>query len=379
MTQPHDPPTVKSIHVEDDPLSLPGGDITHALDAKTIRARRRPIAIAIVWAWELAWGLLVAAPLHAWARRTWGHHPDGDGVLFREGGYELATWFGEGDAALGVVVRTTLVRLAARAIFSQIPLGALVASLATGRGAQHRAPRLVDAFRAGAGAWLPLLGVLVLSVAIQGLILAVGAFAAAGLDRALAASSGDNRALAFALVVFGFFGAIAGLVGVVADFARVHIARDMAITTGTRSGWARLGRGLLASLSTARRSLFRAYGGWLWRAAASVALAYGGWQIGGLVGGKGGSALAGLFVAHQAIIGLRVGLRASWLAHALRFVVARESNDKPEPSIKAPRLTRPTPLESVPPVLSPFVADEPEPLATRDPTAPDPGDRSRAP
>src|SRR5690606_3936791 len=55
---------------------------------REVRARRRPVATLLVYFWELAWALLVAAPVHAWARRSWGTHPDGDAVLFRPGARE---------------------------------------------------------------------------------------------------------------------------------------------------------------------------------------------------------------------------------------------------------------------------------------------------
>ena len=83
---------------------------------------------------ELAWAFVVATPVHAWARRAWGAHPDGDAVLFAPGGRDLLVWLGQDDAGLSVTARTTIVLLAVGAVLLQLPFGALVASLAFGRG-----------------------------------------------------------------------------------------------------------------------------------------------------------------------------------------------------------------------------------------------------
>ena len=202
-----------------------------------IRARHAPVAIVLVFLWELAWALLVATPVHAWAHRTWGSHPDGDAVLFRPGGRELVSWIGALDDASVVVLRTTLLLLFVGALVSQIPLGALV--------------------------------------------------------------------------------------GVVADLARVAIARDVAERdpdAPPRSSLSVLRTGLRAAIATARRALARAFFAWTWRALASVLLLVFASWVGTAVGGRGGFLLFSLFVFHQVIVLLRTALRASWLANALRLV-----------------------------------------------------------
>ena len=80
-------------------------DIRDTIQRREIRARERPRAIILVYLWELAWALLIAAPIHAWAKRSWGAHPDGDAVLFRAGARDLAAWISSGDDAGSVVVR----------------------------------------------------------------------------------------------------------------------------------------------------------------------------------------------------------------------------------------------------------------------------------
>ncbi len=150
------------------------------LDPSAMHARKRPVAIAMMFAAELAWALVVATPVHEWAKRAWGAHPDGDAVLFAPGGRDLLMWLGQEDAGLSVTARTTLVLLVVGAVLLQLPFGALVASLAFGRevaaapsappaGGEEEAPvaapvmrslRLVTALKIGVGAWLPLAALL---------------------------------------------------------------------------------------------------------------------------------------------------------------------------------------------------------------------------
>jgi hypothetical protein len=182
-----------------------------AVDPAEIRARRRPGAVVLVFLWELAWALVVATPVHAWATSAWGAHPDGDAVLWLPGGRDLLVWLGQEDAALGVV----------------------------------------------------------------------------------------------------------------ADLARVAIARDVALRQEDRSALGDLRAGIVAALGTTRRAFGRAFGAWSWRAALSLLLLGAGAKLGDAVGARGGAALVGLFVAHQIVVLVRTALRASWLANALRLIGGR--------------------------------------------------------
>lgn len=284
--------------------------------APDIRARRAPVAVLLVFVWELAWALLVATPVHAWAKRVWGAHPDGDAVLFRPGGRELSSWIASGDDASAVVIRTTAILLVAGAVIGQIPLGALVASLV-------RRVRPPQALAVGVRAWLPLLGILVLAGAIEGMVLSVGMLGASALDGALRDRMGDARAFGVRLAVFGLFVVVAAVVGVIADLGRVAIARHVAERdpdAEPESGLRVLRIGIRAALATTRRAIGRAVLAWAWRAALAAALVVVGAVLGSMAGGRGGAVLAGVFVAHQLLILARTALRASWLANALRLV-----------------------------------------------------------
>lgn len=299
-------------------------DALRALEPDEIRARRRPRAILFVWAWELACALVIATPIHAWAKSVWGAHPDGDAVLFLPGGRALLSWLGDDGPALAIVLRTTILAFAVFGVLGQLITGALIASLATGRGERGRAPALALSLRAGVGAFFPLLSVGVLASAFEGALVGVGLAAASSVDRALQASLGDARAFTARLAVLALFAGAALVAGVVADLVRVAVARDVALAGDRRAPMLRtLRSGIVAAASTARRAVGRATLAWGWRALLSLALLWIGARAGDAAGAHGGGALWLLFAVHQLVILARAGLRASWLATALRLVTSR--------------------------------------------------------
>ena len=243
------------------------------LAPETIRARTRPAAVLFVFFAELAWALLVATPVHAWAGRVWGAHPDGDAVLFTPGGRDLMVWLGQSDAALGVTARTTIVLIAVGAVLMQLPLGALLASLAFGRDEDERPLRIVSALRAGMSAFLPLAVLLVLGTVASVVLLALGALASSAVDHGLTERLGDARAFRAHIVTFGLFAAIACVVGVFVDLARAAVGRDvgLAAANGTpSSAWNILLCGVKTALTTSRQALPRATLAWAWRAVATT-------------------------------------------------------------------------------------------------------------
>ena len=292
-----------------------------ALEPNEIRARRRPRAVLFVWAWELACAFLIATPIHSWAKSVWGAHPDGDAVLFRPGGHALLSWLGDEGPALGIVFRTTIVALAVFGVLGQIITGALVASLATGVGKSGRAPSIALSLRAGCRAFFPLMGVGVVAGALEGSILGIGLAASSAADHALQISLGDARAFTARLAVLAVFAGAALIVGIIADIARVAVARDIALAGDRPASMLRSMRdGVVTAATTARRAVGRATLAWGWRAALSLALIWVGARAGDVAGGRGGGALWLLFAFHQLVILARAGLRASWLANALRLV-----------------------------------------------------------
>jgi hypothetical protein len=312
------------------------------VDAAAIRARKRPIAVAMVFVAELAWAFVMASPAHAWASRVWGSHPAGDGVLWDPGGRHLLVWLGQNDAGLGVTVRTTLLLLFVGAVLMQIPLGALLVSLAFSRarsapldedelpgapaaGVPPPATSLgwMTAVRVGLGAFLPLAGLLVLGSLIGVILIAIGSLASSAVDHGLAASMGDARSFVFRMVTLALFVGLAALFGVVIDLARAAVAREAGVAAANGSspaGWSMMLRGVRVALVTARRGLRRAAGAWAWRAALGFGLIAVGYAASHFLGGRGGFALTALFVVHQAVVLGRVALRASWLARATAMI-----------------------------------------------------------
>jgi len=296
-----------------------------AVPPSLVLARRRPIAVALVYLWGLAWAFVVAEPAHAWARRVWGAHPDGDAVLFRDGGRELLAWIDTTDSAPAVVLRVTMLLLVVGAVVGQIPLGALLASLTFGRGSRAvRSPRISAAVRAGVTAFVPLVTLLVLTGIVQGIVLGLGFWISSLVDHGLAERLGDARSFQLRVVVLGLFAVPAVVLGVFVDLARAAVVRDLALGSGAAPSplWTVLRRALGAArvAAAARGALWKLTGAWAIRAAAGGALALGGYLASSALGGRGGAALVGLFFVHQAVVLGRTALRASWLARAVARV-----------------------------------------------------------
>jgi len=326
------------------------------LDPSAIHARKRPVAIATMFVAELAWAFVVATPVHEWAGRAWGAHPDGDAVLFAPGGRDLLLWLGQEDAGLSVTARTTLVLLVVGAVLLQLPFGALVASLAFGREvaaapsvppandaeeAHVAAPvvrslRLVTALKIGVGAWLPLAALLAFSALLSVIVLSLGGIVSSLMEHSLTASLGDARAFTVRLVVLALFAALAAVLGVIVDLARAAVVREVgvsaAVGASSSPGWSTMLRGLRTAMTTARRSLGRATLGWAGRAVGGVALVAIGYVAATALGGRGGAALTGLFIVHQAVVLGRVALRASWMARALALVAPVQDEREAKPS-----------------------------------------------
>ncbi len=194
------------------------------LDPSEVRARRRPVALGLYVAYQMATGLLVALPVHAWAKAVWGAHPDGDAVLFRPGARDLLAWIGGTSVTLDVVGRTTLALGALIVLMHPLPLGLLLAALATGRDVLGIAPRPRALVRAAAPMFAPLLLVFVIASLAQLCVLGLG-FAAGGFfESSLTAWLGERPALLARVAMLLPFVFAASVFGVEADVARAYVA-----------------------------------------------------------------------------------------------------------------------------------------------------------
>jgi hypothetical protein len=272
-----------------------------------------------LWAWELVTALVIATPIHTWARAAWGSHPDGDAPLFRPGGHSLISWLDAPSPALPIVVRTTLLLVLVTLVLSPLVTGAVVAGLVTDED-DGRPARLGRALRTALPSILPLGLLGALALAFQIVLVGLGIAAAAGTESALHESLGDATAFALAIGVFVLFFALVLVIGVVADLARVIIVRGR-VAAPAPSAIARLRDGLQAALRTSGRArgrgLASALASWGWRAAIAFLLLLAGAAASDVAGDRGGGALFGLFALHQVVMLARAGRRTSWLKAAI--------------------------------------------------------------
>lgn len=293
------------------------------LDASEMRARRRPRAIAALYVWQLLAALVLATPVHAWAKQVWGSHPEGDAVLFRPGGYELVGWLLDGGPALRVVAESSWMILAVSVLLGQLPLAALLVALVSGRGPRGLRPDGLATFRAALALLVPFVITLFLTVALQGIVIFAGLFVADKAADAVAPSVGEAPAFAVEAAVIALFALLAGWVGAEADVARAAMAIDRVAheTMGepTRGAFGQLRRGFRATLRASFRMRARAFGAWLSRLVVGLLAIGAGALLADRIGGQGGSALFALALAHQVIVLARTALRASWLARAARW------------------------------------------------------------
>src|SRR5205823_3292702 len=95
-----------------DPDVLPPREDGLALLANdAIRARRRPLAIALTWAWEALVALIVAWPAASAVQRVYGAHPHGDAALWAPGALDLFSLLVDQTAARASIVVIAAVTL----------------------------------------------------------------------------------------------------------------------------------------------------------------------------------------------------------------------------------------------------------------------------
>jgi hypothetical protein len=273
-----------------------------------MRARRRPRALAIVYAWQALSGLAAAWPVSALVRDSYGHHPRGDAVLFDPGGLALTDLVMRGDG-ISAVLTSALVILLASSVLGLFPMAALVVSI--GHATPDRtAPPTRAALERAAEAFGPLVRLLVVFGLTQIVLLALG-FALGRTASSLLAGKLDDAAADLAgMFVFGVFLLGSTYLGVLHDVARCAAIRFRA--------------GAFDAIAVARRAMrpspVRVVWSWAWRGLAGLLAVGVGAFLAHRIGGRSGFALVVLALVHQAIVVAKTGLRASWLARALRLV-----------------------------------------------------------
>jgi hypothetical protein len=280
-----------------------------------MRARYCPRAIVAFWAWEAVLGAALAWPFASIVRSTYGSHPHGDLVLWEPGGLALLDLVVRRTPVLGALVAHGVIVLLFAAVLGLVPAAALLASLAFST-AEGKRPSLREALALAMDAALPSASVfavaVVFDVSLGAAALAGATLADEGFSRAFGDVAADGIALSF-IVLCAAAGAAAG---VLQELARAAVVR---FGVGARDGL----RTALRALTITPTALLWSWG---WRALASlVPLALGG-LLAERLGGLGGGGLVALWVLHQLIVLVRVALRASWLARAMRAVDAVETD-----------------------------------------------------
>jgi hypothetical protein len=283
----------------------------------SMHARRRPWAIAGVWAWETAFALVVSWPAAALVRGAYGSHPRGDAALWSPGGLDLADLAVHELHAIGALAWTAIGCAAVAAIAGLWPMAALMTSIAHAT-RERRAPGLARVAPTAVRSFRPMLFVLVLTTIVQAALAVGAAIGTASLQSWLTPKVGEAPGQAIGAVVLVLGLLFVWGVGVAQDLARASVVRFKisglrAFAFGWRAFW---------------RNKRTAYWSWAWRALASwvpVAIAA---FVAGCLGGCGGRSLIALAALHQLVVYARVALRASWLARALRMVDSSHMSER---------------------------------------------------
>jgi hypothetical protein len=277
--------------------------------APSMRARRHPRAIAAMWAWQTVLALLVSWPAAGLVSAAWSGDPNGDAPLWAPGGHALLDWMWHDARGLSSTTHAAEIVLILGAVAGLVPMTALMIALAHAT-RDRQAVGFVRSLSGGLRAFPSMLLLGVLFGLLQGLVVLVGALLGHGVATWTHDSMGEARSQQLEAVVVVLFLAAASAVGVMHDLARAAVVRFKV----------RAVRAFALGARTFRLTPLSLWWSWAWRALASIAPVLAAAPVAGQLGGRGGFALAFLALLHQAVIAARVGLRASWLARALRGV-----------------------------------------------------------
>jgi hypothetical protein len=296
-----------------DPDAMPAparDDELVLLANESMRARRRPLAVLALWAWQLAFALLIAWPVSSTVASWYGAHPSGDQPLWTPGAHALVDLL---DAARqgsigGLATLTMLVFLIA-GFADLVPLATLIASMAYVT-RERTAPRLRPVIARGAAVFPTFASLFAIASLVEGLLVGIAVAASAILSHRASSHLGEARANQLGWLVGLVILGLACVVGVLHDLARAASVRFRVRTI----------RACRCAMNAFLRNPVYVMWSWAWRASAGWAPVAIGGLVAAKVGGHGGVALFALAVVHQLVALSRVAFRASWLATALRAV-----------------------------------------------------------
>jgi hypothetical protein len=290
------------------------------LSNESMRARRRPVAIVTLWAWQALLALLVAWPVSATVSAWYGSHPDGDGALWTPGAHALLDLVQHaGGATSGLITLAWLVLLVG-AFADLVPTAMVIASIAYVT-RDRRAPPLSASLSRATEAFPTFAAMFALATLVEGFVAGTAVLIALASSRSLVEKLGEARGQQIALLIGAVLLLGVAVVGVMHDLARTAAVRF-------RVRWVRAWR--CAWNALARNPLLVLWA-WAWRSGAGWAPVVIAALVAAKLGGRGGASLIALALVHQLAALTRVALRASWLATALRAV------DRAHRVIRSPR------------------------------------------
>jgi hypothetical protein len=278
------------------------------LTTDSIRARRHPLAILAVWAWQASLAWLASWPAASLVRAAYGNDPRGDGVLWAPGSHALLDFLWRDAHGVSAVARGAALVLVAGAFGGLVPMTALTVAIAGTR--TPPGGGLSDRMAAGWCALPAMTFLLVVVTVAQAFALGAGVFAGELAEGWTHIRLGEAHAQELGVTLGLPFLALATAIGVTHDLARAAVVRHA------------LGgmRALVLGATEFVAAPISLGWSWAWRAMASLVPVL---VVGGAadrLGGRGGPALVLLALLHQGVALGRVALRASWLARAVRRV-----------------------------------------------------------
>ncbi|HEY2512408.1 MAG TPA: hypothetical protein VGI39_16185 [Polyangiaceae bacterium] len=290
---------------------LPAGDREDLvlLSNNSMRARRRPLAIVLLWGWQTAFTALVAWPAAAIVASYYGRHPFDDAPLWERGGLPITDLGFELRAMVMPVVTLATLVFFLTALTELVPIGALFSSIGYVT-RSRRAPSLRACMSRAVSSLDVLVSLFAVASLVEAALVGLAFLAGYGVSDAATNRLGEARADQLGLLTGLGVAFLAAIVGVVHDLAR---AGAMRYRVGHLRAWR-------FALNAFLRGPVAVIWSWAWRGIAGWAPVAVGGLVAARVGGRAGGALVALAVVHQLVLGARVSLRASWFAAAMRAV-----------------------------------------------------------
>ncbi len=281
------------------------------LSNDAIRARHRPYAIGLLWAWQTALGIVAVWPLVAAVNAAYGSHPKGDAPLFSPGALPLLDLLVHSRRLVSPLVVHAGLVVAVAVALGLVPTAAVLASLMlTTR--RLKPPPLFELLVRALVAFQPMALVLLVTTLLEVSLVFAGVLLGGWVETHFYVRWGEARAEQAGWAAAAMVFLLALVAGVVEDVARAGIVRFRV----------RALPALILALRTFGSAPFSLSWSWAWRTLASLVPVAFGSLVAERIGGRGGVALVWLAVVHQTIILSRTALRVSWLARAMRAVDA---------------------------------------------------------